>query len=61
MGTYAALVSLAIGLFVTTNLDDLFILLGFEPSDPVAAAKAQAAMTHAPGVLELSTHKGRYA
>ena len=33
MATYAALVGLAIGLFVTTNLDDLFILLGFF-SDP---------------------------
>lgn len=29
MGTYAAQVGLAIGLFVTTNLDDLFILLAF--------------------------------
>lgn len=33
MGAYAALVGLAIGLFVTTNLDDLFILLAFY-SDP---------------------------
>ncbi len=33
MHSYAALVPLALGLFVTTNLDDLFVLLGFF-SDP---------------------------
>ena len=29
MGDHAALLGLAVGLFVTTNLDDVFVLLGF--------------------------------
>lgn len=33
MDHYAALLALAIGLFVTTNIDDIFVLLGFL-SDP---------------------------
>ena len=33
MQTIAALLALAIGLFVTTNIDDIFVLLGFF-SDP---------------------------
>lgn len=42
MGNDAALLSLAVGLFVTTNIDDLFVILGFF-SDPKFAPRQVAA------------------
>lgn len=53
MGSFVALVGLAVGLFVTPNLDDLFILLGFF-SDPKIRPR-QVALGQLLGIATLYT------